>query len=89
MTEAPLFEPTGISEQGVRYRSAFFERGTTDLGRRVQFRLKFNTIRLGGTALDHIGRSVCRTHVSHGSWLQQYDERLAGFVDGNQRAKPH
>lgn len=83
LTEARLFEPTSISEQGVRYRSSFFESWEpTDLGRRVQFRLKLKRADWEArpliTSSDVYGELMAR--VDPGS--KQFDERLAGFVDG-------
>ena len=83
LTEARLFEPTSISDQGVRYRSSFFESWEpTDLGRRVQFRLKLKRADWEArpliTSSDVYGELMAR--VDPGS--KQFDERLAGFVDG-------
>lgn len=78
-----LFEPSGISDQGVRYRSAFFDVWEpTDLGRRVQFRLKLKRedweSRTVITSADVHAELMARIHPDSNA----YDERLAGFVDG-------
>jgi hypothetical protein len=83
LTEARLFEPSGTSSQGVRYRSSFFDSWEpTDLGRRVQFRLKFKRADWEArpliTAADVLAELVSRTTLGS----PNYDERLAGFVDG-------
>ncbi len=83
LTEARLFEPAGISDHGVRYRSAFFESWEpTDLGRRVQFRLKLKRAdweaRPLVTSADLYAELLSRTDRDSAN----YDERLAGFVDG-------
>ncbi|MBS0201617.1 MAG: hypothetical protein JSS49_01870 [Planctomycetes bacterium] len=83
MTQIKLFEPSGISDQGVRYRSAFFDSWEpTDLGRRVQFRLKLKRSdwesRTLITSADIYAELMARIHPDSPA----YDERLAGFVDG-------
>lgn len=83
LTESKLFEPVGISDQGVRYRSNYFESWEpTDLGRRVQFRLKFKRAdweaRTRLTASDLQAELALRTQASS----PLYDERLAGYVNG-------
>ncbi len=83
LTTAPLFEPTRIDDQGVRYRSAFFETWEpTDLGRQVRFTLKLKRA-------DWESRSVISSadlHQELSSRLDPasstFDERLAGFVSG-------
>jgi hypothetical protein len=83
LTESPLFEPTGLSDQGVRYRSAYFDSWEpTDLGRRVQFHLKLRRA-------DWEARAVVTSADVYAEILSRldpdsplYDERLAGFVDG-------
>jgi hypothetical protein len=83
LTEARLFEPSGISEQGVRYRSSFFESWEpTDLGRQVQFQLKLKRAdweaRAIVTSADVFAELLSRTNPDS----PDFDERLAGFVDG-------
>lgn len=83
LTQARLFEPTSISEQGVRYRSSFFESWEpTDLGRRVQFRLKLKRA-------DWEARPLITSSDVYGELTRRidprsidFDERLAGYVDG-------
>lgn len=83
LTEARLFEPASTTSQGVRYRSSFFDSWEpTDLGRRVQFRLKFKRAEWEArplvTSADVFAELVSRTTAGS----ENYDERLAGFVDG-------
>lgn len=83
LTEAKLFEPTAITDQGVRYRSSFFESWEpTDLGRRVQFRLKLKRA-------DWEARTLVTSADVHAELMSRmdpnsphFDERMAGFVDG-------
>ena len=83
LTQARLFEPVSISEQGVRYWSSFFESWEpTDLGRRVQFRLKLKRADWEArpliTSSDVYSELMSR--IDPGS--KDFDERLSGFVDG-------
>ena len=83
LTEARLFEPASTSSQGVRYRSSFFDSWEpTDLGRRVQFRLKLNRADWEArpliTSADVYAELLSRTNPQS----RLYDERLAGFVNG-------
>lgn len=83
LTEARLFEPASTSEQGVRYRSSFFDFWEpTDLGRRVQFRLKLKRADWEArpliTSADVFAELMARTNPGSTT----FDERLAGFVDG-------
>ncbi len=82
-TDSPLFEPTRVEEQGVRYRSSYFESWEpTDLGRQVRFKL-----RLKRAAWE--SRPFITSADVYAELLQrlepvspQFDERLAGFIEG-------
>ena len=83
LTEATLFEPVSITPKGVRYRSSFFESWEpTDLGRRVLFRLKLNRSdwesRTLITAADVFDEISIRIKPA----ADEFDERLAGYVEG-------
>ena len=83
LTAAPQFEPTRIDDQGVRYRSAFFETWEpTDLGRQVRFTLKLTRAdwesRLLVTSADVYEELSARLDPAS----SVFDERLAGFVSG-------
>ena len=83
LTIAPLFEPTRIDDQGVRYRSAFFETWEpTDLGRQVRFTLKLKRAdwesRPVITSADVYAELAARLDPAS----SVFDERLAGFVSG-------
>jgi hypothetical protein len=83
LTEARMFEPFAITEQGVRYRSAFFESWEpTDLGRRVQFRLKLRRADWEARPLVTSADIYSEILLRADSASPQFDERLAGFVDG-------
>lgn len=83
LAESKLFEPIGISDQGVRYRSSYFSSWEpTDLGRRVRFDLKLRRA-------DWEARPLVTAADFHAEVLSQldpqsdrYNERLAGFVNG-------
>ncbi len=79
----PLFEPTRISEQGVRYRSSYFEAWEpADLGRAVKFTLKLRRTDWESrgliTSADVQSELASRLNPK----LSSFDERLAGFVAG-------
>ena len=83
LTTASLFEPTRIDDQGVRYRSAFFETWEpTDLGRQVRFTLKLKRTdwesRPVITSADVYAELATRLDPTS----SVFDERLAGFVSG-------
>lgn len=83
LTEARLFEPTGVSDQGVRYRSSFFDSWEpTDLGRRVQFRLKFKRADWESRPLVTSADLYAELMNRIAPQSVNYDERLAGLVDG-------
>jgi hypothetical protein len=83
LTESRLFEPIGISEHGVQYRSSFFESWEpTDLGRQVHFRLKLKRA-------DWEARTLITSADVHAELTSRIDpdsadfnERIAGFVNG-------
>ncbi len=83
LAESKLFEPIGISDHGVRYRSSYFSSWEpTDLGRRVQFSLKLK--RADWEARPLITAADIHTEVISQIDPQSihYNERLAGFIDG-------
>lgn len=83
LTESKLFEPIGISDHGVQYRSAYFESWEpTDLGRQVRFRLKLKRA-------DWEARTLITSADVHAELTSRIDpdfpdfyERIAGFVNG-------
>ena len=83
LTTASLFDPNRIDDQGVRYRSAFFETWEpTDLGRQVRFTLKLKRAdwesRPVITSADVYAELSARLDRTDSA----FDERLAGFVSG-------
>ncbi len=83
LTESTLFEPASVSVKGVRYRSSFVESWEpTDLGRRVLFRLKMKRAdwesRAIITAADVFDEITAKINPES----DQFDERMAGYVDG-------
>ena len=78
-----LFEPTRIGEQGVRYRSSYFEAWEpADLGREIKFTLKLRRADWESrglvTSADVQSELAARLDPQRPS----FDERLAGFVAG-------
>ncbi|MFO1046268.1 MAG: ABC transporter substrate-binding protein [Planctomycetaceae bacterium] len=83
LTESTLFEPASVNVKGVRYRSSYIESWEpTDLGRRVLFRLKMKrtdwesrSIITAADVFDEIAAKINPESI-------QFDERMAGYVDG-------
>ena len=83
LTTAPLFEPTRIDDQGVRYRSAFFETWEpTDLGRQVRFTLKLKRADWESRPLVTSADVYAELSARLDPASSVFDERLAGFVSG-------
>ena len=83
LSTASLFDPTRIDDQGVRYRSTFFETWEpTDLGRQVRFTLKLKRADWESqpiiTSADVYAELAARLDPAS----SVFDERLAGFVSG-------
>lgn len=80
---APLFEPTRIDDQGVRYRSAFFETWEpTDLGRQVRFTLKLRRSDWESRPLITSADVYTELSMRLDPGRPAFDERLTGFVSG-------
>lgn len=83
LTESKLFEPIGISDHGVRYRSSYFSSWEpTDLGRRVQFDLKLRRADWEGRPLITSADVYAEVMSQLDPQSDRYNERLAGFVNG-------
>jgi len=83
LSEARMFEPINISDQGVRYGSVYLDSWEpTDLGRQVHFQLKLRRADWEArpliTSADIHRELMGRLQQS----LPTYDERLAGFIEG-------
>lgn len=83
LTESTLFEPAGVSVKGVRYRSSFVESWEpTDLGRRVLFRLKMKQADWESRAIITAADVFDEITAKINPQSDQFDERMAGYVDG-------
>lgn len=83
LIESKLFEPAGISDQGVRYRSAYFDLWEpTDLGRRVQFILRPKRAEWEARPLVTAADIHAEVMAQIDPQSPNYNDRLAGFVNG-------
>ncbi len=79
----PLFEPTRIGEQGVRYRSSYFEAWEpADLGREIKFTLKLRRADWESRGLVTSADVQAELAARLDPQRPSFDERLAGFVAG-------
>ena len=78
-----LFEPTRIAEQGVRYRSSYFEAWEpADLGREIKFTLKLRRADWESRGLVTSADVQSELAARLDPHRPSFDERLAGFVAG-------